>query len=143
MIAAAFRSRALRATPQRYAVFGYLLEHPVHATAEEIFRAVNREDPRSSRATVYNTLHALVAAGLVRQVSVEGRSVRFDANLHRHHHFLCEGCGSVEDVEWFALPAPPPPQALQGRAVRSYDLVIRGLCAGCSRKEGEHAGREA
>lgn len=138
-IAAAFVTCALRATPQRYAVFGYLLENPVHATAEEIFRAVNQNDPRSSRATVYNTLHTLVAAGLVREVALEGRAARFDANLHRHHHFVCERCGSVEDMEWFEMPALPPGRALDGRSVRGYDVVFRGLCARCNKSEEQDA----
>ena len=41
----------LRCTPQRYAVMASLMEHSRHPTAAEIFEAVNRVDPRSSRAT--------------------------------------------------------------------------------------------
>ncbi|HWQ56588.1 MAG TPA: Fur family transcriptional regulator [Bryobacteraceae bacterium] len=126
-VGAAFRARSLRSTPQRYAVFQYLLDNPVHATAEEIFRAVNRSDPRSSRATVYNSLHALVRAGLVREVALEGRSARFDANLDGHHHFLCERCGAVEDVDGVAFTLPE----LEGRTVRTCDIVFHGLCGRC------------
>ena len=43
----------LRCTPQRYAVMAFLMEHTRHPTAAEIFEAVNRVDPRSSRATTY------------------------------------------------------------------------------------------
>jgi ferric uptake regulator family protein len=49
----------------------------------EIYRAVNRSDPRASRATVYNNLHALAQAGLVREVHLEGKSVRIDTNTVR------------------------------------------------------------
>ena len=41
----------LRCTPQRYAVMAFLMKHNRHPTAAEIFEAVNRVDPRSSRAT--------------------------------------------------------------------------------------------
>src|SRR5664279_2959115 len=64
----------LRCTPQRYAVMAFLMEHNRHPTAVEIFEAVNRLDPRSSRATTYNNLRDLVKAGLVREVAIEGRS---------------------------------------------------------------------
>ncbi len=77
----------LRCTPQRYAVMAFLMEHPTHPTAAEIFEAVNRADPRSSRATIYNNLTDLVKAGLVREVAVEGRAARFDARGMRHYHF--------------------------------------------------------
>src|SRR5437899_3039810 len=59
----------LRCTPQRYAVMAFLMECKRHPTAAEIFEAVNRVDPRSSRATTYNNLRDLVQAGLVRTSS--------------------------------------------------------------------------
>src|SRR6476620_5712050 len=55
----------LRCTPQRYAVMAFLMGQNSHPTAAEIFEAVNRVDPRSSRATTYNNLRDLVQAGLV------------------------------------------------------------------------------
>src|ERR1700730_11089024 len=100
----AVRDRGLRCTPQRYVVLDYLVRHPVHATEDDIHRAVNRSDLRASRATVYNNLHALAKAGLVREVHLDGKSVRFDANVERHHHFICERCGRVEDIRWFGFP---------------------------------------
>jgi Fe2+ or Zn2+ uptake regulation protein len=77
----------------------FLMECNRHPTAAEIFEAVNRVDPRSSRATTYNNLRDLVHAGLVREVAVEGRAARFDAKAVRHHHFICDRCGNVEDME--------------------------------------------
>ncbi|MGO9892938.1 MAG: Fur family transcriptional regulator [Bryobacteraceae bacterium] len=130
----AFRTAGLRSTPQRRAMLRYLSDQPVHATAEEIFVAVNRTDPRASRATVYNNLRALEGAGLVREVVSEGKAARFDVNFHRHHHFLCEGCGAVEDIEWFDLPAAAC-GALGARRVRHFDIVFRGLCGACRRKD--------
>ena len=94
----------LRCTPQRFAVMAFLLEQNRHPTAAELFEAVNRVDPRSSRATTYNNLRSLVEADLVREVAVEGRAARFDAKGTRHHHFICDRCGNVEDVEWYDVP---------------------------------------
>jgi Fur family peroxide stress response transcriptional regulator len=128
----AFRTAGLRPTPQRYSVLAFLAKSPVHATAEEIFRAVNRHDPRASRATIYNSLHALREAGLVREVLSEGKSARFDANLHRHHHFVCERCGGVEDITWFDLPAAAGRSALGRRAVHNFEVVFRGTCEACT-----------
>src|SRR5215472_2016204 len=97
----------LRCTPQRYAVMAFLMECKRHPTAAEIFEAVNRVDPRSSRATTYNNLRDLVQVGLVREVAVEGRAARFDAKGMRHHHFICDRCGNVEDIEWCDVPQAP------------------------------------
>ena len=123
----------LRCTPQRYAVMAFLVEHTGHPTAAEIFEAVNRVDPRSSRATTYNNLRDLVKAGLVREVAVEGRAGRFDATGMRHHHFICDSCGSVEDVDWYDVPKPAS-RSLGKRMVRECQLIFRGLCTKCARK---------
>src|SRR3569623_3318921 len=123
----------LRSTPQRYAVMAFLMEQGGHPTAAEIFEAVNRADPRSSRATTYNNLRDLVEAGLVREVAVEGRAARFDAKLMRHHHFICDRCGGVEDIEWDDV-ARPAPRSLGARVLRECELIFRGLCSGCARR---------
>jgi Fur family peroxide stress response transcriptional regulator len=121
----------LRCTPQRYAVMAFLMKHNRHPTAVEIFEGVNRVDPRSSRATTYNNLNDLVRAGLVREVAVEGRAARFDAKGLQHHHFICDRCGNVEDIEWYDVPRPPP-ASLDKRILRECELIFRGLCAKCA-----------
>lgn len=134
---AAFESGSLRRTPQRYAVLAYLTQSRRHPTAEEIFHAVNRFDPRSSRATVYNSLHALVEAGLIREVRVEGNAARYDAAGCRHHHFICERCGGIEDVEWFDVPGLGRRRGLRSRRINRYEIVFRGVCGACSRINNE------
>src|SRR5271168_2443169 len=116
----------LRCTPQRYPVMAFLMEHNRHPTAAEIFEGVNRLDPRSSRATTYNNLRDLVRVGLVREVAAEGRSARFDAMGLRHHHFICDRCGKVEDIEWYGVPKPAS-AALGNRVLRECELIFRGL----------------
>jgi Fe2+ or Zn2+ uptake regulation protein len=121
----------LRSTPQRYAVMAFLMEQAGHPTAADIFEAVNRVDPRSSRATIYNNLRDLVQAGLVREVAMEGRAARFDAKHTRHHHFICDRCGNVEDVDWYDVPRPTA-ASLGKRVLRECELIFRGLCARCA-----------
>jgi Fur family transcriptional regulator, peroxide stress response regulator len=124
----------LRCTPQRYAVMAFLMEQESHPTAAELFEAVNRVDPRSSRATTYNTLRSLVQAGLVREVAVEGRAARFDATGLRHHHFICDRCGNVEDIEWYDVPKPAA-DSLGKRVLRECELIFRGLCTRCAPRQ--------
>ena len=111
-----FDGSGLRCTPQRYAVMAFLMQHNRHPTAAEIFEAVNRVDPRSSRATTYNNL---------------GRAARFDAKGMRHHHFICDRCGKVEDIAWYDVPRPPS-RSLGKRVLRECELIFRGLCTKCA-----------
>ena len=124
----------LRCTPQRYAVLAFLMEQNRHPTAAELFEAVNRVDPRCSRATTYNNLRSLVEAGLVREVAVEGRAARFDAKGTRHHHFICDRCGTVEDIEWYEVPKPAA-VSVGRRILRECELIFRGLCAKCAPRQ--------
>jgi Fur family peroxide stress response transcriptional regulator len=124
-------ANGIKFTTQRYCVMAFLMENAAHPTAAEVFDGVNRLDPRSSRATVYRNLKDLVEAGLVREVAVEGRSARFDVKGVRHHHFICDKCGEVENMEWFDVPEPPV-DSVGKRIVREYEVILRGLCAGCA-----------
>lgn len=115
----------------------FLTGHTTHPTAAEIFKGVNRLDPRSSRATIYNNLRDLVQAGLVRELSDRGHAARFEANDTRHHHFICDKCGNVEDMEWYDVPKPAS-GALDKRLLRECELIFRGLCPKCAPR---HASR--
>ena len=129
----------LRCTPQRHAVMAFLMECNQHPTAAEIFEAVNRVDPRSSRATTYNNLRDLVEAGLVREVAVEGRAARFDAKGTRHHHFICDRCGNVEDLDWYNVPKPAS-SSLGKRVLRECEVIFRGLCTKCAPRPASRSG---
>lgn len=124
----------MRCTPQRYAVMKFLMEHSSHPTAAEVFEGVNRLDPRCSRATAYNNLRDLVEAGLVREVAVEGRAARFDFAGMRHHHFICDRCGNVEDLEWYDVPRPAA-RSLGKRVLRECEIIFRGLCTKCAPRQ--------
>ncbi len=133
-----FRASGLRRTAQRYSVLEYLCKGPMHATADEIFAALNRRLPLVSRATVYNTLRELTQAGLVREFPSEGKAARFDANLHPHHHFVCDACGKVDDIDWFEIPERTRRPAIGARSVRDYEVIFRGTCERCGKSTAAH-----
>ncbi|MCC7498106.1 MAG: transcriptional repressor [Bryobacterales bacterium] len=124
-----------RSTAQRRAIFDTIRHFEFHPTADEIYREVNRNLPVTSRATVYNTLHHLKQAGVVRELH-EGGVTRFDANPKCHHHFVCTVCGGIEDVAWEALPELRKP-VLKDVRIESYSVTLRGVCASCNRASKE------
>ena len=80
---------------------------------------------RVSLATVYNTLHQFIAAGLLREVVVDPGRSYFDTNVSDHHHFYFEETGQLQDIAGdrvgvAELPAPP-----SGTAIRRVDVIIR------------------
>src|SRR5579862_8928536 len=99
-------SRGVKPTAQRVVITEYLLETDSHPTAEQVLEAVaNRLPVPLSRATVYNTLNALVQAGVIQEVYTEpGGPARYDANMEQHHHFVDVKSGRIFDIPFEAVP---------------------------------------
>jgi Fe2+ or Zn2+ uptake regulation protein len=90
----------VKPTPQRAVIAQYLMGTHCHPTADEVFQAVSESLPVPlSRATVYNTLNALVEAGVIKEVVTEPGRSRHDANVSEHHHFVDVKTGQVHDVD--------------------------------------------
>lgn len=120
------RRAQLRPTRQRVAL-GWLLfgRGDRHVTAEMLFEEAKTAKMPVSLATVYNTLHQFTAAGLLREIAVEGARAYFDTNATRHHHFLVEESGALVDIPDYDLvlaDIPPPPP---GCTIAGVDIVIR------------------
>ena len=125
------KSKGLRVTPQRFAVYANLLDRADHPTAEQILRDLNRNAPTSSQATVYSSLQALRNVGLVREVLLEEGVCRYDANVERHHHFRCRNCGCIEDIPWQKFQDMSFQQLRSGLQVEDYEVIVHGLCESC------------
>ena len=115
----------LRPTRQRVALAELLFSKgDRHVTAEKLFDEAATAQMSVSLATVYNTLHQFTAAGLLREIAVDGARVYFDTNTSEHHHFLLEDGEELLDilgaVSVANVPAPPP-----GLKVARVDVVVR------------------
>ena len=131
-LAERLKKKGLRVTQQRVAVLEYLCATPAHPTAEEIGAAVNRLQPTTSRASVYNVLNSLTQSGLIDELVFDDAVARYDANLGPHHHFLCTACGAVHDVPVDALPPLTKKRLPTGHTVESVDVTLRGRCPACA-----------
>ncbi len=131
VVVQALKDKGLRVTPQRCAVYANLLTRLDHPTVEQILEEVNSTLPISSKATVYASLQALREVGLVREVILEGGVSRFDANVEPHHHFRCEQCGAIEDIEWEVLEMRGLERVRPGLLPTRYEVTVQGLCERC------------
>ncbi len=57
------------------------------------------ESSALSLGTVYRNLEILVADGLVDEVPSALGATRYDGNVSSHHHFNCDRCGEIFDVD--------------------------------------------
>jgi Fur family peroxide stress response transcriptional regulator len=134
-----FRSRGLKVTPQRMAIYQALVETTSHPTAEDLHRRVRRRHPMISPNTVYYTLTALRQAGLVHEVNYWHDRSRFDANVTSHHHLICLGCRTIQDLMDEDLDRlQVARQAAGGFKIVGHRVEFQGYCAACEcRAHGE------
>ncbi len=87
-----------------------------------------------SLQAVYEALHALTAAGLVRRIEPAGGSPRFEGRVgDNHHHLVCRSCGAVADVDCAVGEAPClTPSDDRGFTLSEAEVIYWGLCADCS-----------
>ncbi len=120
------RNAGLRPTRQRTELGNLLFgSGDRHVTAEMLHEEAIAQNIHVSLATVYNTLHHFMDAGLLRELPVNGAKTFFDTNLTSHHHFYNEKDGKLTDIpsnemEISGLPAAPP-----GKRISRVDIVVR------------------
>ncbi|MCW1189737.1 Fur family transcriptional regulator, partial [Mycobacterium tuberculosis] len=107
--------------------------HP-HADTETIFGAVRFALPDVSRQAVYDVLHALTAAGLVRKIQPSGSVARYESRVgDNHHHIVCRSCGVIADVDCAVGEAPCLTASdHNGFLLDEAEVIYWGLCPDCS-----------
>jgi Fur family peroxide stress response transcriptional regulator len=137
---AAAKKAGVKLTHQRLEIFREVASSLEHPDAETVFRAVQARMPTVSLDTVYRTLWMLNDLGLITTLGRRRGSVRFDANLKRHHHYVCVRCGLARDFESAALNALRIPDTVREfGSVVTTQVEVNGICKGCAKGKGEES----
>jgi Fur family peroxide stress response transcriptional regulator len=129
------RQRGIVLTHQRLAVLRFLAKTKDHPTATEIFKALRKEYPTISQATVYSTLELLKKVGQIRELSIRGNKACFDSMGEPHYHLFCRRCRRVMDV---LISCPPLKRVSpEGHRIEAVQLYLYGVCADCLRTEAD------
>lgn len=131
----ACRKAGLKATHQRMEIYRELAQTEDHPDAETIFKRVRKRIPAISFDTVYRTLRAFQENDIISRLGSLSDRSRFDANMRKHHHFVCRKCGLVRDFYSAAFNTLSPPAEAKALGVpQTLQVEIRGLCKTCGRK---------
>jgi Fur family ferric uptake transcriptional regulator len=127
------RSAGLRVTRPRVAVLAAVHAHP-HADTDSLIGAVRVGLPEVSHQAVYDSLHALTAARLVRRIQPSGSVARYESRVgDNHHHVVCRSCGDISDVDCAVGDAPCLTASNdQGFIIDEAEVTYWGLCPACS-----------
>ena len=125
-IAEKLRTNGLRPTRQRLALAKILFgSGDRHVSAEALHREACEAKVHVSVATVYNTLNQFTAAGLLREVAIEGDRSFFDTNTSNHFHFFHEKEGRLFDIGTDNLEITGLPAAPEGTEIDRIDVIVR------------------
>lgn len=91
------KSKGLKITPEREAVFIEALKSGDHFEAEDLLFRLKEETQRISKATIYRTLPLLVEGGWIRRVIFNERHMHYerDSGVKQHEHLVCSKCGKI------------------------------------------------
>ena len=127
------RGAALRVTRPRLAVLDVVGAHP-HASTDDVLRRVRAALPAVSHQAVYDVLHALTLAGLVRRIEPAGSVARYESRTgDNHHHVVCRGCGLIADVDCATGAAPCLTASdTHGFTIDEAEVLYWGRCPACA-----------
>jgi Fur family peroxide stress response transcriptional regulator len=135
---AAAKEAGVKLTHQRLEIFREVALSLEHPDAETVFRAVQAGMPTVSLDTVYRTLWMLNDLGLITTLGPRRESVRFDANIEHHHHYVCVQCGLARDFESAELNTLRIPNAVKGfGSIVATHVEVRGICESCAKQKAE------
>jgi Fur family transcriptional regulator, ferric uptake regulator len=123
-----------RLTKPRRAVAHVLLDIQTPLSIEEIHARLG--DRTINRVSIYRTIQLLCGLGIVRRLQFHEGFARYelaDTFGSHHHHFVCNLCGRVEDIE--ACPLAATEQAIIRRThsrITSHSLEFYGVCSACA-----------
>lgn len=136
------KSKGLKTTGQRKLILEVLAKNPdQHLTVEEIHEFVKKENPEVGLATVYRTVQLLSDLHLIEKLNLDDGVVRYEISKtteknHRHHHLICQKCGSVFMFEDDLLEQLEKRiEDTLGFCVVDHEVKLYGYCKDCMAKE--------
>jgi Fur family ferric uptake transcriptional regulator len=126
------RAAGLRVTRPRLAVLAEDASHP-HADVETIATGARARLGSLSTQAVYDVVHALSDASLLRRIEPAGSPARYElARGDNHHHLVCRACRDIVDVPCATGQAPCLRASNDaGYLVDEAEVTYWGLCAAC------------
>jgi Fe2+ or Zn2+ uptake regulation protein len=127
------RGVGLRVTAARIALLE-TVRRGDHLGVEAIASGVRDRVGHVSLQAVYDALHALTEAGLIRRIEPAGHPARFEGRISdNHHHVVCRSCGVVADVDCAVGDAPCLTASDDhGYSIDEAEVIYWGLCPACS-----------
>lgn len=135
------KDAGLKITMPRLKILEILETHAdQHFSVEDIYKLLLQENEEIGIATIYRVLTQCEQAGLVKRLQFEEGPAVFELSRDDHHdHFVCTGCGMVEEFHDSIIEERQREIAAKaGYEMEDHNMVLYGLCAKCRNKTENH-----
>lgn len=130
-----------RITTVRRALIQILSKDHQPISVQEILQKLKERSIIANKTTVYRQLETLLKYNFVHEVRLSDRSVLYElANgKDHHHHLVCLGCGSIEDVSFRDDLERQEKNIIKSKKFKiiRHSLEFFGWCLKCQKKYGK------
>ncbi len=132
------KAHDLKITPQRLEILKYLDKNRTHPSANQIYLNLKKKNPSLSKTTIYNSLDALSKHNIIQELTISKSESRYDFKITPHHHFLCNKCGAIIDLEGRCPHTECPflnKMQKDKHKIEEVQGYFKGICEKCLKAE--------
>ena len=119
------RQYGLKPTSQRLLLSEILFSGKnMHFCAEDLSKIVLKKGRKMSLATIYNNLHHLVDAGLLKKRQISNNRTYFDNNVTDHFHIFDEENNMLMDIPYSDVKFSKLPKLPKNKKIKNINLII-------------------
>ncbi len=125
---AKLRHSGLRPTKQRIRICEVLFnsEKTFHFSINDLAKIVsNSSKDKISLATIYNTVHAFLNKGYLKQIAINSDQSYFDTNISDHHHFYDEEKKELIDIHYDDVEPVKINRNIPGKKIKSVEVLVK------------------
>ena len=122
------RNSGLRPTKQRLQICEVLFnpEKTFHFTINELSKRIKTQiDNKISLATIYNTVHAFIKKGYLKEIPLNASQSYYDTNVTHHHHFFDEEENRLIDIHQDDVDKVNIKKTIPGKKIKSVEVIAK------------------
>ena len=125
---AKLRNSGLRPTKQRIKICEVLFssKETFHFSINDLSKIVSQHtNEKISLATIYNTVHAFLGKGYLKQIAVNSEQSYYDTNVSDHHHFYDEDKNHLIDIHDSEVEPVKINKKIPGKKIKSIEVLVK------------------
>lgn len=124
----------MKNTQQRKAIISVFEKQKRPLNANELHVEAMKQVKRIGIATIYRAIKSLKDEKVIVAANIPGEAPYYElSNLKHHHHFKCNSCGVVLDVEECLIDESKLKKSASknGLKIKEHSITLFGECDAC------------